>query len=330
MSTTEDPLELYDDLVMRGEAPNPESFAAEYPQHPSLLQRIRALNRVRRELDLALGAPEQDSLSPPRTIGTFTLGEPLGEGGMGRVFAATGADGTSCAVKLLHYNSTTSLERFRREASLAERLSHPGLARVIAHGVEQGVGYLVTERIAGQTLHALLKERPMAEDIPGCIRLATAIADALGHAHEQGVIHRDIKPANIIVTPSGAPVIIDFGLALERGERARLTKTGVFVGSHPYAAPEQLKGDKDAMGPWTDTFALCATLFEMLTTKKPFPEESYAQRLQSLEHLPERSPRAHNPRVPRALSKMVMQGLHPKHKKRHPHGSALAAALRRL
>jgi hypothetical protein len=161
------------------------------------------------------------------------------------------------------------------------------------------------------------------------VRLATEIADALAHAHGRGVIHRDVKPSNVIVTLDGHAKLIDFGIAVtSEDDSDRLTRTGMFIGSHGYAAPEQLRGEHDEVGPWTDTYALGATLFEMLTQRTPFEAATYADRLGRAGEPPPCGPRHHNRKVPRALDALVMRALHPDPKVRFHDGEELAEALR--
>jgi hypothetical protein len=161
------------------------------------------------------------------------------------------------------------------------------------------------------------------------VRLGTEIADALAHAHSRGVIHRDVKPSNIIVTLDGRAKLIDFGIAVtSENHDDRLTRTGTFIGSHGYAAPEQLRGEHDSVGPWTDTYALGATLFEMLTQRTPFETATFADRLVHVDAAPPFGPRHFNRRVPRGLDALVMRALDPDPVQRFQDGEEMAEALR--
>ncbi len=334
-----DPLETYEELVAAGTPPDPVRFAAAYPQHPDLLRRIRSLDHLRGQLDEAarrLGSGPR----PPATLGGFRLGEPLGKGGMAVVYL--GEDTTSgarCALKLLRLGSLIAQRRFQREAELMRRLTHPGIARLIDFGVDGEHAFIATELVDGVTLRDLMEARaplPPAgvnSSLPprprDAVALALQVAEALAHAHAQGVVHRDVKPSNIMVTHAGRAKLIDFGVALAaRAPGERITRTGVFVGSHNYAAPEQLRGDKRAIGPWTDTYALGATLFEMLAGRPPFLAATFVARALEADAKPARGPRHYGADVPRALDKLALHALAPAVKKRFADGAVFAAALR--
>jgi serine/threonine-protein kinase len=208
---------------------------------------------------------------------------------------------------------------------------------------------LVTELVAGASLKDLLKraaqrrarsarerdavrligaEAPAApSSVRACVDLAHQVADALAHAHERGVVHRDVKPSNIMVTPDGRARLIDFGIALATDGGERITRTGVFLGSHEYAAPEQLCGDKHEIGPWTDCYALGATLFELLTLKTPFDGMGLGPRIARADAKPDATARDLNRGVDRSLDGVVMRALHPARRKRFGDGAELAAAL---
>lgn len=338
MTDASDPLELYDELVMDGEAPEPADFARRYPDHPDLLARIHELDGLRSQLDDAIGIVDQAQGPLPESIAGFRILEPLGEGGMGRVFVAEEADsGQRCALKILRWESKTALKRFEREAQLAVRLKHIGIARVVAYGVDEGRAYLATELVEGCNLRDWVARRrgntpfPDTSAIRARLALIERVARALGFAHRQGIVHRDVKPSNIMVTHDGLPKLIDFGIALPSdGRHERFTRTGVFIGSHAYAAPEQLRGDKEAIGPWTDTYALAATLFEIVALRLPFPAGTLAARLNVAADKPAHGPRHYNAAITRDCDKLVLRALAPKPKKRFADGDQLAAGLSRL
>ena len=111
------------------------------------------------------------------------------------------------------------------------------------------------------------------------LRLSSEVAAALGHAHGRKVIHRDIKPQHH-GDPGRWGKVVDFGIAVaSEAEEERFTATGAFIGSYRYAAPEQLRGEQEKIGSWTDTYALGATLYELLTQHTPFKAASYADRV---------------------------------------------------
>ncbi|MEE8408725.1 MAG: serine/threonine-protein kinase [Myxococcota bacterium] len=353
---TEDPLELYDALVMAGKAPGTAEFAAQYPDDVGLLEKIEALEVLRSELDAMVDHVADDRGERPTELGGYRLVELIGRGGMGEVFIGEPIDGgRRCAVKLLRRASPTAIKRFRREARLASGLLHPGIACVNDFGVEDGHAYLVVELVPGFSLKQMLavsaerRQQPtrrgrhrdavrqfvLGDDIPPAPRrltrsvdLARQVAEALAHAHAHGVIHRDVKPSNIMVSFDGTTRLIDFGIALESDRDERITRTGVFIGSCDYAAPEQLRGDKKSIGPWTDTYALGATLFELLTHRTPFDGAALGPRIARAAERPPQGARQLNPKIPRALDTLVMRALHPSPKKRFRDGGRMAEAMR--
>jgi serine/threonine-protein kinase len=220
---------------------------------------------------------------------------------------------------------------------LAATLNHPSIARVIGWGIDAGRAYLATELVVGVTLREMV-DAQVYEDacelqLPRTVRqrveLIVPVAEALGFAHANNVVHRDVKPSNIMVKPGYVPKLIDFGIAVAtHSQSQRITRTGVFVGSHNYAAPEQLVGDKDEVGPWTDTYALGVTLYELLTLRTPFVSPTFVARASRAKEKPPHRARYYNKDIPRALDALVMRALSPKPRKRFCDGAAMAAALR--
>ena len=195
---------------------------------------------------------------------------------MGEVWRARDANlDREVAIKLLNPGAladATTRDRFRREAHVLSRLSHPGVATIYDFDSQAGVDFLVMELVTGGTLESRIAQGALpTADVT---RIGAQIADALQDAHARGVLHRDLKPGNIVLTDSGQPKILDFGLALLLGVAAaqgKITQTGMIVGSLPYMAPEQLLGEADGVG--TDIYALGVMLFEMTVGRRPFTKE---------------------------------------------------------
>lgn len=209
------------------------------------------------------------------TLGRYRLVDRLGAGGMGEVWRAHDSNlDREVAVKVLTPGAVGDADtqaRFRREALALSRLSHPGIATIFDFDAHEGTSYLVMELVTGGTLESRLASGAMAQD--EVRRIGSAIADALDNAHRNDIVHRDLKPGNIVLTPAGQPKILDFGIAMLLSDKgsAKLTQTGMILGSLPYMAPEQLTGDADS--PRTDIYALGVLLFEMLTGRRPFLKE---------------------------------------------------------
>jgi TolB-like protein/tetratricopeptide (TPR) repeat protein len=218
-------------------------------------------------------------------IGSYEVLGPLGAGGMGEVYRARDTRlGREVALKVLPPETARDpgrLARFEREARAVAKLNHPNI--VTLHAIEE-VGserVIVMERVDGRPLSAMIA--PHGLPLARVLDIAVSIADALSAAHERGVVHRDLKPANVMVSDEGRVKVLDFGLAkwvaLSDGvETAAPTATrtleGVVVGTVPYMAPEQLRGEPvDARA---DIFSFGVMLYEMAAGARPFRGDTSA------------------------------------------------------
>jgi serine/threonine-protein kinase len=270
-------------------------------------------------------------LKPGSTLGRYRLLEVIGEGGMGEVWKAHDDNlDRDVAIKMLLRGTlghTTRRERFRREALVLSRLSHPGVATIFDFDVQQGFDFLVMEYVAGGTLESKLKQGPLP--IPEILSIGSAVAEALDNAHRQGVLHRDLKPGNIVFTADGHPKILDFGIAvLLSGEDSsgRMTAPGMIVGSLPYMAPEQLFGQADDAR--TDIYALGALLFEMTTGKQPFVKDRPESLMFAIINTTAPSVRSLRPDAPDALDRLITECLKKEPAQRPESAAVVAQALR--
>ncbi|QEH32061.1 Serine/threonine-protein kinase StkP [Aquisphaera giovannonii] len=220
----------------------------------------------------AFAAPA--GLAPGSAFGRYRVDRRLGEGGMGSVYLAHDTSlGRAVALKVPHLAAGGDpgvLERFRREAQAAAALDHPNLCPVYDAGEVEGVPYLTMAYIEGRPLSQLIgPERSLPQrQVAAVVR---KLALALQEAHDRGVVHRDLKPANVLVSRKRDLVVVDFGLARrEGGGDARLTRSGMIVGTPAYMAPEQVAGDASAVGPASDVYALGVILYEMVSGHVPF------------------------------------------------------------
>ena len=204
----------------------------------------------------------------------FRLDEQVGSGGMSTVYRAF--DETlqrTVAIKLMHRSlsgDAQQLERFRREARAAARLSHPHVVTVIDAGEDDGHPYIVFEFVDGETLKGRIK-RCGALSVVEAVAYAIEIGRALGAAHAEKLVHRDVKPQNVLIDPDGRAKVTDFGIARSL-EDGGLTATGRVLGTTDYVSPEQALGEDVTAE--SDVYSLGIVLYEMLTGDLPFKAES--------------------------------------------------------
>lgn len=208
-----------------------------------------------------------------QTIGRYHILEQLGEGGMATVYKAHDLNlERDVAVKVIRTDIFGSailermLKRFRREGRALGKLAHPNIVPILDFGDYNGAPYIVMPYLPGGTLKQRLRgQLPYRQ----AVQMLIPIAQALVHAHQQGIIHRDVKPANILLTRTGELMLSDFGIAriIDAEETRDLTSAGVGIGTPEYMAPEQGMGQADER---SDIYALGIVLYEMVTGRIPF------------------------------------------------------------
>jgi serine/threonine protein kinase len=211
--------------------------------------------------------------------GRYELGETIGSGGMGRVHRALDTRlGRPVAVKILRVgggeDDATARARFRAEATLAGSLHHPGIAQVYDVGEDESSPerepFIVMQLIEGTPLSRLLAERGAIRP-DGVAKIVAQVAAALETAHAAGIVHRDLKPSNIVVTPEGAAVLVDFGIAWSAGSEP-LTATGSIIGTAEYFSPEQAAGRPATAR--SDLYSLGIVAYHCLTGQSPFKRDT--------------------------------------------------------
>ncbi len=209
-------------------------------------------------------------------IGGFRLDEQIGEGGMGVVYKARQLDlDRVVALKLIQPGLSADSDfraRFQRESRLAAAIDHPNIVPVYSAGEEGAVYFISMRYVDGTDLGEYLRSRHSPLKPLAAARLVNQVASGLDAAHAAGLVHRDVKPANILLDAGLHPYLTDFGLTKQITSQSLNTRTGLWIGSINYSAPEQIEGGPvDAR---TDVYALGCVLFEVLTRRLPYTRDT--------------------------------------------------------
>ena len=295
----------------RGESVDRDEWIGAYPE---LADELRAyfddLDEVEQFAGSTLGwggAPVESADLPnadaaaPAQLADYALIRELGRGGMGVVYLArqAGLNRLVCVKLLLSgpWAGEAEVQRFLREAEAAASLRHPNIVGIHELGQVDGRHFFAMEYVEGHTLAELVRDGPLpAERAAGYVR---EIAEAVEHAHRQGVLHRDLKPSNVLIDADDRPRITDFGLArrLDAPPGGSLTTTGAIVGTPAYMPPEQSAPASGAIGPRSDVYAMGAVLYELITGRPPFRGETPLDTLVQVRTIEPVRPGLLNPRV---------------------------------
>ncbi|MGH7713865.1 MAG: serine/threonine-protein kinase, partial [Gemmatimonadaceae bacterium] len=263
---------------------------------------------------------------------SYELDREIGRGGMGIVYLARDRRlKRHVAIKLLPPELAFRSEirtRFLREAETAAQLSHPNIVPIYSVDERDGLVYFVMAYVNGDTVASRLHARgPMAPD--DVRHILMQVSDALAYAHERGVVHRDIKPDNILIEREDERVMVtDFGIAraVTEGADARLTATGMAIGTPAYMSPEQSMGEREIDGR-SDLYSLGIVAYQMLSGELPFTAQSTPALL--VKHISERPPPIDErcPDAPLDLARAIMLLLEKEPANRFPSAEALSTAL---
>jgi serine/threonine protein kinase len=334
----------YTDRLRQGEDPCVDDYTARLPDRA---EEVRAALEA-----VALMERHKPRSGIPDRLGEYRILREIGRGGMGIVYEADHeALGRRVAVKVLPgLANARARERFRRETLAAARLHHTNIVPVYGVGERDGQCYYVMQLITGRALDAIARAElgnaagdtmPLEEamgpsrshgwsqqamDAASVARIGAQVADALAHAHGQGVLHRDIKPSNLLLDEVGTVWVTDFGVA-KLNEGADLTHSGDLVGTLRYMPPERFSGVSDPRG---DIYSLGITLYELATGQPAFPDTTPQHLIQLItqENLP--SPRMRNPALPADLETILLKATARDPAQRYESAADLADDLQRF
>jgi hypothetical protein len=269
--------------------------------------------------------------NPLRTFGDYELFEEVGKGGMGVVYKARQVClNRIVALKTIQVgclSDAEELQRFRTEAEATARLRHPGIVQIHEVGETEGQHFYSMDYIDGPSLAQRLRHGPL----PGAqaARYILAVARAIAHAHQQGILHRDLKPSNILLDADDQPHVTDFGLAKRMGDACQ-TRTGEILGTPSYMAPEQAAGRTHEIGPACDVYGLGALLYECLTGRPPFKSETPVDTIMQVLEREPAPPRLLNHKADRDLEVICLKCLEKDPRRRYASADEAAADLERF
>ena len=313
---------------------------------PELLREVRRRWRSFRQIDDEVAAlfPDSDTQRNPDAIHPsaahgelpqipgYRLEAILGTGGMGIVYQAWHLHlNRPVALKMLlagAHAPPADRERFQREAEAVAALQHSNIVQIYDVDEVDDRPYFTMELVEAGSLADRIRGIPQPARQSAV--LVSMLADAIHVAHQAGIVHRDLKPGNILLTADDTPKITDFGLARWLDGSTGLTLSGALVGTPSYMAPEQARGDKGAIGPASDVYALGAILYELLTGRPPFRSDTASATLHQVANEEPVPPRRLNPRVPRDLQTICLKCLRKEPHRRYASAQALAEDLRRF
>ncbi|MDO8208566.1 MAG: protein kinase [Gallionella sp.] len=258
---------------------------------------------------------------PVQKIGRFEILRELGQGGQGAVYLAHDSQlDRQVAIKTLRSNK---IEHLAHEAHIVSRLQHPNIIALYDSGEHQGTPYLVYAYVEGETLAQLLHENKTLPFVRAA-EIACGVLEGLAYAHAQGVSHLDIKPANVMISRSGVPMVMDFGLARASDDQG-LDHDPTLSGTPRYMAPEVISGKRiDFMA---DIYSVGTMLYEMVTGEFAVNGDNLAEVMHSTSHESVAAPSTHNERVDEKLETIILKAIAKNSDERYSSASAMKQAL---
>jgi serine/threonine protein kinase len=264
------------------------------------------------------------------TFGGYRIERLVARGGMGAVYLAS--EPATCrrvALKLVLSDLADDDEfraRFEREARLTAQLAHPNIVQLYAAGEIDGALYAASRFIDGGDLEAVIAHHGVLHVLQG-VAITAQVGSALDAAHACGLVHRDVKPANVLIEEHGSVAtayLADFGLSKHVGSLSGLTRTGMWVGTIDYAAPEQIQGE--TIGPATDVYALGCVVYEMLAGEVPYPRARDVDKI--IAHISEEPPKL-PPTVPHDVNAVITRALAKRPEERFDSAGQLVDSLQK-
>ena len=319
----------------------PEEVCADYPELlPELRLRWRRVRSTIEQLEELFPSSDATRRNAGESVSELALPQipgymvesVLGYGGMGVVYKSRHlALNRPVALKMVlagAYASAPERQRLLREAKAVAALRHPNIVTVYDVGECDGKPFFTMEVVEGGSLAQRLSGTPQpARDAAEAV---ATLANAIHSAHQSGIVHRDLKPANVLLAADGTLKITDFGLARYFEGEAALTYTGFQLGTPSYIAPEQARGDADALGPCVDIYSLGAVLYEMLTGRPPFRAETALETQRQVIEDEPAPPSRLNSKIPRDLETICLKCLQKAASRRYKSAQDLADDLRRF
>jgi serine/threonine protein kinase len=332
-SRIDDLLDKWEDAREEGRSISVETLCRDCPELADEVRRqIREVDRVDKVFAIQSHqrSSRDDLAELPKTLGRYRLDEQIGEGGFGQVWK--GFDPKlerNVAIKVLKPERSCSVlqvDRFLSEARKVARLRHKNIVTVHETDHDGKWYFMVTEWINGRDLAKRLSvsRLPLEESV----RIVAKVADALQHAHDQGVIHRDVKPHNILLDRAGEPFITDFGIAVTESEL--LDDDSDTSGTPAYMAPEQASFVGPSVDPRTDVYSLGVVLYELLVGKVPHTATTLAMLRSSFQSKQIPSLSAENPDVSSELERVCLKAMAVDQNERWGSAKEFAVQLRRL